>query len=78
MADPRSLREVRAVLAEHREELMRRFSAAGVGIGRPDPGGSYVITVYVTDPAHARVAPDPIDGVPVRCLPAGPFHAQNG
>lgn len=76
MADPRSLESVRAVLAAHRDELVQRFSASGIGIGRPDPGGSYVITVYL---ASSRDVPtvDAIDGVPLRFEVTGPFRAHS-
>ncbi|MEU1728927.1 hypothetical protein ACNF49_29475 [Actinomadura sp. ATCC 39365] len=74
MADPYSLAEVRTVLAEHRQELLARFSGHGIGIGRPDPEGPYVITVYVSEPVPAR--PAAVEGVPVRLQPAGPFDAH--
>jgi hypothetical protein len=75
MADPRSLDEVRAVLATHRADITRRFSAVGTGIGRPDPDGPYVITVYIADLPSAP--PAVIDGVPLNFQVTGPFRAED-
>lgn len=76
MADPRSLDSVRAVLAEHRDEITRRFAAHGTGIGRPEPDGPYVITVYVADAVAVPPGPLSIDGIPLRFEPTGPFRAH--
>ncbi|MET8091277.1 hypothetical protein [Micromonospora sp. NPDC005220] len=76
MAEPGSLEAVRAVLAAHRADLTRRYAAVGTGIGRPDPSGPYVITIYVTDPASVPVTSESVDGVPLRFVLTGPFEAR--
>ncbi|MGC4876656.1 hypothetical protein ACLQ26_10410 [Micromonospora sp. DT43] len=76
MAEPGSLDNVRAVLAAHRTDLTRRYAAAGTGIGRPDPSGPYVISVYVTDPALVARTGESVDGVPLRFVLTGPFEAR--
>lgn len=77
MAETHSLESVRAVLEAHRAELTQRCSAVGTGIGRPDPSGPYVITVYVADPADVPPDPGAIDGVPLRFEVTGSFHARS-
>ncbi|MGC4747106.1 hypothetical protein ACLQ28_15820 [Micromonospora sp. DT201] len=76
MAEPNSLDAVRAVLATHRADLTRRFAAVGTGIGRPDPAGPYVITVYVTDPVLVALTSERVDGVALRFVLTGPFEAR--
>ncbi|GAA2184185.1 hypothetical protein [Micromonospora lupini] len=76
MAEPGSLDNVRAVLAAHRTDLTRRYAAVGTGIGRPDPSGPYVITVYVTEPALVARTDESVDGVALRFVLTGPFQAR--
>ncbi|MEV1154402.1 hypothetical protein AB0J27_03200 [Micromonospora chokoriensis] len=76
MAEPGSLDAVRATLAAHRADLTRRFAAVGTGIGRPDPSGPYVITVYVSDPALVAVTSESVDGVALHFVLTGPFQAR--
>ncbi|EEP73942.1 hypothetical protein MCAG_04269 [Micromonospora sp. ATCC 39149] len=70
-----SLDAARRVLAARRADIVRRYSASGAGIGRPDPTGPYVITVYVTDPALVPGGPERVDGVHLHFVLTGPFRA---
>jgi hypothetical protein len=76
MTDPRSLDSVRAVVAEQGDAIRRQYRAVGTGIGRPDPAGPYVITVYVVD--HADVPSDPgaVEGIALHFEVTGRFHSQ--
>ncbi|WP_320065243.1 hypothetical protein [Micromonospora sp. RTGN7] len=75
MTGVESLDAVRRVLAARRADILRRYCAVGTGIGRPDPTGPYVITVYVTDPALVPGGEERVDGVALHFVPTGPFQA---
>jgi len=77
MADPHALEEVRRVVAAHRTAILARFSAVGLGVGRPEPDGPYVITVYV-ERLPERSEPMSVEDVPIRLVVTGPFRAQRG
>lgn len=75
MTDARSLEHVRAVLRQHRGDLLRDYRAVGVGVGGPDDAGRYVITIYVhasTLPTEAR----DLEGVPLHFEATEQFQAQ--
>ena len=75
--DPHDLEQVRQVLQSHRAALLAEPHVVGVGIGRPDPKGPYVLTV-MTD----RAVPSPpvasVDGIPVVWQATGPLRFQGG
>jgi hypothetical protein len=71
VADAYSLDSVRDVVSQRRSEIMHRFDAHGVGIGRPDPAGPYVISVYVTADADIPADPQSADGIPLHFVVTG-------
>jgi len=68
-----SLERVRAALERHRSEILERFRATGVGIGR-DPDGEYVIRAYLLRGADIPRGPIAVDGVAVRFVVTGPIR----
>lgn len=70
MSDPIDLATVRAVLERHRDDLLQRYRANGVGIGKD--GSDYTIVVYVSTRDNAPIK---LEGVPVKFEVAGPFTA---
>lgn len=76
MADSRSLEYARAVLRQHRMELLRDHGAVGVGIGRPDQTGRYGITVYVQHPSDMPAQPQELEGVPLHFEITEEFRPQ--
>lgn len=71
---------------EELKEVKRRYSAslrrlpgvAGVDIDR-DPGGGYILAVYLdsADPDARRRLPDEIEGHRVKYIVSGPFEKQS-
>ena len=47
MNEQATLEQARAVLHQHRSELMERFGATGIGIGKDEGSGGHVISVYL-------------------------------
>ncbi len=74
MDDASNLDHVRQVLEQHREEILARYHAVGVGIGKfnlSDPG--YVITVYLESASDRPTAPGSIEDVPLKFEVTGTF-----
>lgn len=71
MADPSDLYDVRRVLSERRDELLSRFEAHGIGIGRGDSG--YVIVIYLDSPEDRPADAPDVEGVPLKFEVTGPF-----
>jgi hypothetical protein len=74
MTDAGDLQAVRALLSAHREELMRRYKAHGVGVGRE--GETYVIVVYLDSAAQRPDGDVKLEGVPLKFEVTGPFTTQ--
>jgi len=74
--DPRDLAAVRAWLARHRHDVMRRYGARGIGVGRAPDGTRYVLVLYLDRAPTAQTIPAVLDGIPVRIEITGPFTAH--
>jgi hypothetical protein len=73
MADASDLEQTRDVLRRHKDELLRRDGAVGVGIGRGEGNQGYAIVVHLAD---ARSRPRDrvvVEDVPVRFEVTGNF-----
>ncbi len=70
--------DIRAVLDEHREELMRLPGVVGVGIGQDETTGEPIIVVLLAEPAPdlERALPHKLDGYLVKPLVVGEIKAQ--
>ena len=68
MAEAVDLGSVRRVRDRHRDELLDRFQAVGLGIGKrdADDGGGYVLVVYLDSERHRPEVPVSVEGVPIR------------
>jgi len=74
VADAPSLDAVRRILEKEKPDLMIRYSANGVAIGKAsEQSDEYAIVVYVS--SKPSNAPTSIDGIPIRFVTAGPFKA---
>lgn len=74
MSQSSSLDHVRDVLERHRADILARYGAVGVGIGKPDPtGSSYAITVYLESASQRPTEPVSIEGVPLQFKVTGRF-----
>jgi hypothetical protein len=77
MADPRSLEEVRAVLEQNRDSLVRDYGAVGTGIGKADPPSDrYVITVYLRSASMRPDRPLAIEGIDISFVVTGEIVTQ--
>lgn len=75
--DPKNLDDVRRVLQNNKDELMRRYDAAGVGIGKRDPkDDAYVITVLMKTSQNIPTEPVEVEGVPLKFDVTGEFKAH--
>ena len=68
MTDATPLTYARQVRNRHRDELLGRFQAVGLGIGKQDAadGGGYAIVVYLDSERDRPKVPVSVEGVPVR------------
>lgn len=73
MADPTNLKEVRAVFARVKRDLIAKYRARGAGVGR-GPGGGYAIVVYLQSEADRPRQAVQIEGIPLRFEVTGPFR----
>lgn len=71
MIDCPDIDTVRAVLERSRPELIARYDAAGVGIGREGEG--CVIVVYLKSDRHQPPGETALEGVPLKFVVTGPF-----
>lgn len=72
------LAAVRRVLASRRDELLAQPGVTGVGVGRGDRAGEFVIVCYLASERHAEALPAKLEEVPVKPLVTGEFKAQEG
>lgn len=75
--DPHDLEQVREVLQRHRTTLMAEPHVVGVGIGRPDVDGPYVLVV-MTDLGIPSPPIVDVDGVRVVWQVTGPLRFHGG
>lgn len=76
MTDDERLEQVRAVLAQHKTELMALPQVTGVGIGAGSGSDLYAIVVYLRSPVLAPPGPSSVDGVPVKYVTTGAITLQ--
>lgn len=74
MTDSMDLKCVRAVLARRRQEIIDRYGAQGVGVGREPEG--HVIVVYLRSARQRPQQEERIDGVRLKFEVTGPFTTQ--
>jgi hypothetical protein len=74
----RPANDIRAVLDEHREELMRLPGVVGVGIGQDETTGEPIIVVLMAEPAPdlEKALPQKLDGYSVKPRVVGEIKAQ--
>jgi hypothetical protein len=74
MEAAKHLEAVREVLQRHRENIMQRYHASGVAIGKSDLGDdSYAIVVYLASAADRPSQAQSVEGVPLKFVVTGPF-----
>jgi len=77
MADPLDLESVRALVRERGQEIIEKYSAEGIGIGRATPGDpSYVIVVYLISERREIHEPIDFEGIPLKFEVTGKFRTQ--
>lgn len=76
MRDATNLDEVRKLLSEKKRELMDRYSAEGVAIGKDEDSNAYALVVYLEKPQDSPKEPQELDGVPIKFKVTGRFNAQ--
>lgn len=72
MVDPRDLNAVRALLERSKTALMKKYEAAGVGVGKH--GNGYAIVVYLGSAKHRPARETTLEGVPLKFEVTGPFR----
>ena len=71
----RTRESVREVLARHRDQLIDRYDAVGVGLGKQNiHDEDYVIVVYLAAPRRQSVDDVRVEGVPVVFRVTGRIH----
>jgi len=74
MANAGDLDFVRKVLGRHREEILKSYDAAGVGIGAAEGReGQYAIVVYLKSADKRPNTPVLIEGISLRFVVTGEF-----
>jgi hypothetical protein len=78
MADRKNLEDVRELLGRSKRELMQRYQAQGVGIGKqsPDDDG-YVIVLYMESQRNVPAEPAEVEGIPLKFEVTGPIRLQS-
>jgi hypothetical protein len=74
MADPKDQEAVRRVHELHREEIVRRYQAAGTGVGRVRD--EFVIVVYLKSAKDRPQEPATVEGVPLKFEVTGEIKPQ--
>jgi hypothetical protein len=74
MADPRNLEDVKAVKRRHEADIIKRYQAIGMGIGKV--GAEYVFVVYL--PAKRTDIKEPVlvEGVRLKFEVTGRIKTQ--
>lgn len=67
---------VRRVLASRRDELLARAGVTGVGVGRDEEAGRFVIVCYLESDRYLEALPAAIEGIRVRPEVTGEFRAK--
>ncbi|MEO1084841.1 MAG: hypothetical protein AAFY88_11420 [Acidobacteriota bacterium] len=77
VTEPISKERAQEVLTRHRDALMARPGAVGVGVGKRElHDEDYVIVVYLASPESDAGAEVSVDGVPVVFRVTGRIHPQ--
>ncbi|MEM8998006.1 MAG: hypothetical protein AAGF23_24710 [Acidobacteriota bacterium] len=77
MAGPISKERAQEALARHRDALMARPGAVGVGVGKQElHDEGYAIVVYLASPQGDAEGEVSVDGVPVVFRVTGRIHPQ--
>jgi len=77
VADSANLDAVKEVLQQHKRELMERYQAEGVAIGKASPADDrYVIVVFLAKKQDGLTESAEVDGIPVSFRVTGRFEAQ--
>lgn len=77
MADSKDLQKVRYVLRRHREQIIKKYQAEGVGIGKNDPKDEkHVITVYLRTGLNMPKESVTIEDVPLKFEITGKFKLK--
>ena len=75
MVDPCNLEKVRQLLRLNKTELIRRYQAEGVAIGKQLLAGDcYVIVVYLDHEQKVPIQPVALEGVPLQFEVTGKFE----
>jgi hypothetical protein len=78
MADKKNLEDVRELLGRTKQELMQRYRAQGVGIGKQSPSDDhYVIVLYMESKRNIPAEPVEIEGIPLKFEVTGPIRLQS-
>ena len=74
MVDQTNLETVRAFLKNHKEEIIKRYQAEGVAIGKEHPDDKdYVIVVYLHDAKQKPNDPVILDNIKLKFEVTGSF-----
>ena len=74
MVDTKNLESVRAYLQEHKAEIIEKYSANGVAIGKQNlTNDHYVIVVYLQDLGQLPKQPVRVNGIPLKFEVTGTF-----
>jgi len=77
VADPKNLDDVRQLLQQHKRELMQKYQAQGVAVGKQNlSDDSYVIVVHLASRNELPAGEAEVEGVPLKFEVTGRFKAQ--
>ena len=75
--NPKNLGEVREVLQRNKRDLIEKFRAHGVAIGKRNlRDDAYVITVFMETSGDIPTEPAEVEGIPLKFEVTGKFEAQ--
>ena len=67
MADPFDLESIRVLVKERGQEIIEKYNAEGIGIGKAYPGAtSYVIVVYLAFKGRSIDEQEGFEGIPLK------------
>jgi hypothetical protein len=76
-SDPQKLEDVRSVLHRNKADIIQRYRAEGVAIGKRQPRDeSYVIVVYLSSRDKLPAEAVEIEGIPLHFEITGKFKLQ--